>query len=54
MSPFTSSARTAERRPVDERQAIRFGRRDLRAALRRLSPEDLVEALRFRYLPIAW
>jgi len=38
----------------NERQAIRFGRRDLRAALRRLSPEDLTEVFKFRYLPIAW
>lgn len=54
MSLHETSARTAERGRRDERQTIRFGRRDLYAALRRLTPEDLTEALRFRYLAIAW
>ncbi len=49
-----ASARTADRGRHDQRQAIRFGRRDLCAALRRITPEDLTEVLRFRYLAIAW
>ena len=49
-----ASGKTAGRGRHDERQAIRFGRRDLCAALGRLTPEDLTEVLRFRYLPIAW
>ena len=38
----------------DEAHDVRFGRRDLRAALLRLTPEEEAEALRYRYVPIAW
>jgi len=33
---------------------VRVGRQDLCAALARLTPEEAAEALKYRYLPIAW
>ncbi len=51
---MAGTARRIEAVYRDEAHDVRFGRRDLHAALLRLTPEEEIEALRYRYVPIAW
>ncbi len=51
---IASETRRIEAAHHGEARDLRFGRRDLHAALRRLTPEEETEVLRYRYMPIAW